>query len=189
MAASSTINIVKGAGLEPSASSTVDIVKGAGLEPSASSTINVTKGPPIPLLPLIRGLQFEAEQLRQNIFEQPLLSILSKTESINLKTIATTSLYTATGLTLIHGVVLRVTTGTAITADATVSAGVNPSTTNLFSAEELIDVRALNDIYSFWSDKSTTLIMQNADVLDLRVTIAATGSVLIAEAHVIGTPI
>jgi len=139
---------------------------------------------------ILRGPQFRPANLARNIFTQSLFSVLSTTTGINLLSAATTSLFTTTaGLTLIHGIVLRVTTGTGVSGDATVSIGINPSTTNLFSEQELINVRALNDVYSFWSDKSTTLVADLSDVIDLTVTNAGTGTTLVAEAFVVGTPI
>jgi len=86
---------------------------------------------------------------------------------------------------IIHGVLLRATTGGA-TADATVSLGINPSTINLFDTQETVEFRATNDTFGLWSDKSTTLAALPDDTIDLDVTVAATGGSLTVDAYLIG---
>jgi len=85
----------------------------------------------------------------------------------------------------INGVVLRATVGGA-TVDATISLGVNPSTTDIFDTQETVNFRALNDTFALWSDKSTTIAAVTDDVIDLNVAIAATGGSLTVDAYLIG---
>jgi len=107
---------------------------------------------------VFRGPQFRANDLTRNVFTQPLFSVLATKTGINLLSAATTTLFTTTaGVSLIQGIILIITTGTSITGDATVSIGINPSTTNLFVAQELITVRNLNDVYSFLCNRDSNL--------------------------------
>jgi len=136
---------------------------------------------------LIRGPQFRLNTIGADRFNNRLTSVLSTTSAINLTSTGLTSLFTVpTGnMALIQGVVLRSTIGST-TTDPTVSIGVNPSTTNLFDLQELVQFRVGDDVFSLWSDKSTTLVAQSGEQIDLDVTIAATGGTLTAEAYLIG---
>ena len=187
---SPVIHITRGPTQENHAGPVVEVTRGPTQENHPGPSVQVILGTSILIHNVIRGPQFRTANLTRSIFIQPLFSILSRTIGISLLSAATTNIFTATaGVTLIHGIVLRITSSTGISADASISIGINPSTTNLFSAQDLINVRNLNDVYSFWSDKSTTLIATATDAIDLTVTNAATGTTLVAEAFVIGTPL
>jgi len=153
--------------------------KGSSTFQSERGTLDLTNG-------LIRGPQFRANTIGGDRFNNRLTSVLSTTPIIDLTSTGLTSLFTvpAGNMALIQGVILRSTFGSA-TTDATISVGVGPSTTNLFDLQELVQVRTTYDIFSLWSDKSTTLVVQSGEQIDLDVTVAATGT-LIADAYLIG---
>lgn len=151
-----------------------------------STTFHSLKAAPVATLFLIRGAQFKINTIGDDRFVSRLTSVLSIT-FIDLTFTGITTIFTVpSGKTaLIHGVVLHSTIGNAAT-DATSSLGINPSTTNLFALQELVNLRNTNDVWSFWSDKSTTLIAQAGEQIDLNITIAATGGVLGASVYLIG---
>lgn len=136
---------------------------------------------------LIRGPQFRLNTIGADRFNNRLTSILSTTSTIDLTTTGGTTIFTVPSgnMALIQGVVLRTVTGPAST-DATISIGINPSTTNLFDLQELVQFRVTDDVFSLWLDKSTTLVAQSGEQIDFNVTIAATGGTLIADAYLIG---
>jgi hypothetical protein len=151
----------------------------------AGSVFSHTRGAPV-IDGLIRGPQFRYRTIGDDRFVNRLTSVISTTSAIDLTTTSVTNLYTVpvNKLLLIQGVVLRATNGSAST-DATVSVGINPSTTNIFDLQELVLFRNANDLWSLWNDKSTTLAAQASEQIDLTVDIAATGT-LDTDAYLIG---
>lgn len=157
-----------------------------GLIERSGSVYTHTRGTPVINL-FLRGAQFRVNTFGDDRFVSRLTSVLSTTSTVNLTATGTTSLFTvpASNTALIHGVVLRATLGSA-TTDATVSLGINPSTINLFDLEPLVSFRNTNDVWSLWSDKTTTLIAQGNSQIDFDVTTAATGGSLNADIYLIG---
>lgn len=172
-----------------SGSATFHIVRGeeAPVSDQGSSTFQSLRGTPDVTDGLIRGTQFRPNTIGSDRFNNRLTSVLSITSTINLSSTGITTLFTVpTGnMALLQGVALRSTASTA-TTDATISLGINPSTTNLFDLQELVQFRVADDVFSLWSDKSTTLVAQSGEQIDLDVTIAATGGALVVSAYLIG---
>jgi hypothetical protein len=172
-----------------SGSATFHLVRGE-LAPASnrgSTTFQSTRDAPIITNGLIRGPQFRLNTIGADRFNNRLTSVLSTISPVHLTDTGTTTLYTVpTGnLALIQGVIIRSILGPA-TTDATISLGINPSTTNLFDLQQLVNVRTINDIFSLWSDRSTTLVAQEGDQIDLDVTIAATGGSMNVTVYLIG---
>jgi hypothetical protein len=187
MTQSTPFRYVRDAELVPRPSTPFRYVRDAELVPRPSTPFRYLRGAPPAFDPnIIRGLQFRPRIIGDDRFVNRLTSVLSTTSAIDLTATGTTPLFTvpAGNLALIQGVILRVTSGTAST-DATISLGINPSTTDLFDEQELVQFRIVNDVFSLWSDKSTILVAQEGDQIDLDVTVAAAGT-LNPDAYLIG---
>jgi hypothetical protein len=185
-----TLHLVRGAS-EPvvdQGSATFRAIKGASISNKSSGTFQSQRGTPILIEGLIRGPQFRDATIDQDRFVVGnIANVLSTASSVDLTAMGTSVIYTvpADSLVLIQGVILRATAGT-VSTDATVSLGVNPSTTDLFDPTLLLEFRSVNDTFSLWSDKSTTVIGQAGETIDLDVTIAATGGLLTVDAYLVG---
>jgi hypothetical protein len=180
---SSTLHTLRGATLEPHSSSTLHTLRGGELSPHGSSVFQSTRGILVPEgVNLIRGPQFRFNTIGDDRFVNRLSSVLSKIV-VNLSSTGQTTLYTVPSgnIALIQGVILR--SGGTATSDPTVSVGINPSTDNIFGVQQLVNFQAANDIFSLWSDKSTTLSANGSDQIDLDVIVS---SPVFAEIYVIG---
>jgi hypothetical protein len=136
---------------------------------------------------LIRGPQFRSNTIADDRFVNRLSSVLSNI-AVDLSSTGQTTIYTVPSgnIALIQGVVFLA-RGTA-TSDPTVSVGINPSTDNIFDSQQLVNFQANNDVFSLWSDKSTTLVANGSDQIDVDVTIASLPQTpgMSAEVYVIG---
>lgn len=118
----------------------------------------------------------------------PKLNIrLATVTGIDLKTIATTVLYTVpVGLkAVILAVVLEITTGASITADAKAGVGIAAGEDDIFASETLVNTRATDNIWMF-SAKGRARTALASSVVKLGIDTGATGTTLIATAHVLG---
>lgn len=185
MTGSSTFYDTSGASIIERGSSVFFDTTGAAILERGSSTFFDTGGTQV--LNLIRGPQLRFRTVGDDRFVNRLASILSTTSAIDMTSTATIPLYTVpTGkIAVINGLVFRSTLGSA-TTNAEVSVGINPSTTNIFDAQELVEFKNTDDIWSLWSDKSTTVIAQASEQVDLDVITAATGGTLDVDAYLIG---
>lgn len=184
MGAGSTYSFLRGAAAEPGAGATYSFLRGAAFTPGPGATYSFTRED-LFVNGLIRGPQFQANTIGDDRFINRLTSVLSTT-SVDLAATGINSLLTVPSnkLALIQGIILRVTNDPA-TTDASISIGVNPSTVNIFSEQQLLQLRNTNDTWSLWSDKSTTIAADAAETIDLDVTVAATGT-LLCDVYVIG---
>lgn len=134
----------------------------------------------------IRGVQIEPRNLELDKLENPTSAALSTLSDVDLTSTGTIALYVATQKTYVLGVLIRITAANTATVDAEVSVGVNPNTSDVFSNETLIDLNAINDLYTFWDNKNTGIILNTSDQLDLSINTAAIANSLISTVYVIG---
>jgi hypothetical protein len=152
----------------------------------SGSVFTHTRGAPY-VEGLIRGPQFRRATIGDDRFVNRLTSVLVTTTAIDLTSSGTTTtLYTvpAGKIAFINGIIFRAVQESAVT-DASVSVGINPSADNLFDEQQLVNFRVVHDVWSLWSDKSTTLIAQAGEQIDVNIVTPATGS-LLADAYLIG---
>jgi len=156
----------------------------------AGAVFTHTRGTPVtPIFGSgIRGPQFAQRTIGLDRFFQTPLSALSVFDTVDLTTTGTTAVYTvpATNSAIIVGCVILITSTNTVSGDAIVSVGISPATNNLFDAETLTEVRSVNDVWAFWSDKSTTLSISSGQTLIVDVITAATATTLDARVYVIG---
>jgi len=177
--------LIRGTPVLPNPGAVQQIVRETPILPNPSSTMQLLRGTPLNDLG-IRGPQIEPFDLQLDRLANITSAVLSITASIDLTTIATTALFTATQKTYVLGVLLRVTTADTVTAVAEASVGVNPSTNNVFANEPLINIDAVDDLYTFWNNTNTGTILNTSQQLDLSVNTGATATTLVATAYVIG---
>lgn len=121
------------------------------------------------------------------VFGKQLDIRLATVAGINLKTVATTTLYTtpAGHTAVISAIILEITTGTSITVDAKAGVGIAAGEDDIFSSENLVNTRAAGDVWSF-SLKGKARTAPAASAVKLGVDTGATGTTLTATAHVFG---
>lgn len=134
----------------------------------------------------IRGPQIEPYDLTLDRLANITSASLAIIPDIDLTSVATTALFTATQKTYILGVLLRITTATTVTDVAEASIGVNPSTNNVFATESLVNLNTANALYTFWNNTNTGTILNTSDQLDLSINTGAIATALAAVAYVIG---
>jgi len=134
----------------------------------------------------IRGPQVEFYDVELDKLTTPTSNILATVESVDLGAAGTTALYTATQKTYIFGVLLRATHATNITVFAETSCGVNPATDDMFANEILVGLTQSNNIYTFWNNLNSGMVLNASDQLDLSVNVPATADILLVTAYVIG---
>jgi hypothetical protein len=152
-------------------------------EPMGSSFTHTQEAP---ITDGIRGPQIEPYDLELDRLANITSASLAIIADIDLTSIATTPLFTATQKTYVLGVLLRVTTADTVTVVAEASIGVNPSTNDMFANEQLVNFDAVDDLYTFWNNVNTGIIMNTAEQLDLSVNTGATATSLTTVAYVIG---
>lgn len=137
---------------------------------------------------VLRGSQFGTNTIALDRFSSPLMAILSVTTDLDLTTTGTTTVYTvpAGKSAIVLGCLLRIKAADTVTTDAEVSIGINPSTTDLFAAETLVAVQAVNDFWSFWKDESGGALAGSGSLIDLNVITAATATTLDSDIYLIG---
>lgn len=135
---------------------------------------------------LIRGPQVESGNLTLDRLINITSNTLSTTTGIDLTSTGTTAIFTATQKTYILGVLLQITSADTVTAVAEASIGVNPSINNIFANEPLVVFDAVGDMYTFWNNLNTGIILSSSNVLEISVNTAATAVGLIVTAYVIG---
>ena len=135
---------------------------------------------------IIRGPQTEAGNLALDRLINITSNTLSTTTGIDLTATGTTALFTATQKTYILGVLLQITSADTVTVVAEASIGVNPSIDNIFANESLVVFDAVGDMYTFWNNLNTSIILSSSNVLEISVNTAATAVELVATAYVIG---
>jgi hypothetical protein len=183
---SSTFHIVRGeeAPVPNQGSSTFHIIRGEEfpVPNQGSSTFQSERGTIDPTNGLIRGPQFRGNTIGGDRFNNRLTTVLSSI-AIDLSVTGQTTIYTvpAGKIALIQGVIFLA-RGTAA-SDPTVSVGINPSTDDIFASQQLVNFQTSNDVFSLWSDKSTTLVANASDQIDLDVTVSSS---LAAAVYVIG---
>ena len=157
-----------------------------GLENIAGGVITHTLDNPTSNL--IRGPQFKYRDIEVDRFTNNILSVITSINAFDLTAAATTGLYTvpASNTLLLSGIIIRVTSSSNVTVDAQVEIGVNPSTDNLFAVETLVQTRDFNDLWSFWADKSTNVVIPGGETIDLTVVTGAAASSLYADIFLIG---
>lgn len=136
----------------------------------------------------IRGPQFESATIGVDRFANTPLSVLSAGTTVDLTATGSTTIYTVPSnrSLLVAGCLLQITTANTVSTDATASLGISPSTDNLFNAEPLVETQGVNDVWSFWSDKTTLLMASAGESIVVDVTVAATATQLNAATHLIG---
>lgn len=168
------------------AGSVVTHTRDVGLENIAGGVVSHTLGNPA--TNLIRGPQFKYRDIEVDRFTNNILSVVTSVNAFDLITAATTGLYTvpASNTFLLSGVIIRVTSSSNVTADAEVEIGVNPATDDLFAAETITQTRDFNDLWSFWADKSTNVIISGGETIDLTVVTGAIADSILADIYLIG---
>jgi hypothetical protein len=179
-----------GIGWDSGASMLASTAIGPGWDSSAESIPALSLGPGwdalSDLMPDLgmRGPQIEPADLQLDRLSSIVSSALART-TVNLATTNVTPLYTATQKTYILGVILRITNADSVTVSAQASLGVNPSTDNLFANQTLVNLDAEDELYVFWNNLNTGVILNTTDQLDISVT-SAVAAALTATAYVIG---
>jgi hypothetical protein len=135
----------------------------------------------------LRGPQFDLQTIDLDRFSDRLLSVLAIYEGLDLTSTGSTTVYTipAGGGALISGVLLRVSENFPVTGDAEAEININ-GTTKIFPAENLVNFRGKDDIYSFWKDRSASNLAAAGATVDVNVLTAALGTTLDAQVFVIG---
>jgi hypothetical protein len=138
--------------------------------------------------PVLRGAQFSTNTIALDRFATPLAAVLNVFEDLDLTTAATTTIYTvpAGSSVIVLGGLIRIKAADTVTTDAEVSIGINPSTTDVFAAETLVDVQSQNDFWSFWKDESAGVMASEGAVVDLDVSTSATATTLNSDIYLIG---
>jgi hypothetical protein len=186
MAGSTTYWDTRGAAVVDEGSTTYFDIRGAGISSTGSTTFFDIRGSEIYDSAGIRGPQIEPYDLELDRLVNITSASLAIVDDIDLTSIATTPLFTATQKTYVLGVILRITTADTVTVVAEASIGVNPSTNDMFANEQLVNFDAVDDLYAFWNNSNTGIILNTAEQLDLSVNTGATATSLIAVAYVIG---
>lgn len=135
-----------------------------------------------------RGPQIRRKTLNIDRFAEPPTSALVIDSVIDLTATGETVIYTVpTGKTaIINGCVLLVNAAVSVTTDAAASVGVTPNTNDLFVEEVLVQIRSVGDVYSFWADKTTGVVVPAGATIQISVGTAATATTLSASAILVG---
>lgn len=171
--------------LLPNPSPVQQLLRETPLLPNPSPVQQLIHGTPIPALG-IRGPQIEPGDLALDRLINIPSNSLSITAGIDLTALGTTTIFTATQKTYLLGVLLQITTASSVTTFANVSIGINPSINNIFTDEPLVAFDAVGEIYTFWNNLNTAVILNTSDVLQVSVNTAASAVGLVANAYVIG---
>jgi hypothetical protein len=174
------IKTIPSTALGPSLDGFIDAIPGSSLGPGLDGFPDF-----IPDLG-VRGPQIEPYDLELDRLTNITSAALATVAGIDLTSIATTALFTATQKTYVLGVILRVSTADTVTGVAEASVGVNPSADDVFANEQLVNLDQVGDLYSFWGNAGTGTILNTSDQLDLSVNTGATATSLVAVAYVIG---
>lgn len=112
---------------------------------------------------------------------------VARVDSIDLKSVASTLLYTVpTGFSFyITGVAVRVTAANSISAAATAGVGKTNSTFEFFPATAMTNLHSLNQVYLFLP-AGTLAIASAGETVRFNVTVAATGTSQVASVDLIG---
>jgi len=137
---------------------------------------------------LLRGPQIKEADLTEDRLSNITSYTISTITSIDLTATGTTTVYTAPAdqTALIIGIIFQATATDTVTVVPQVSAGLNPSTDNVFAIESLVGFDAVDDLFVFWAKLNKAVVVADGGVLDLDVSVAATATNLIATARVIG---
>ena len=135
----------------------------------------------------IRGPQLAARTVGMDRFLQLPLSALTVFNTVDLTVAGTTTVYTvpSSNNAIVFGCLLRVTLSEGVTSDASVSVG-SSGTDDLFPAEALTQIRSGDDLWAFWADKTSTMLVQGGNSVTVTVTNAATATILGAQVYIIG---
>jgi hypothetical protein len=152
-------------------------------EPGA--TMQLIRG--TPFIDGIRGPQVEPNDLTLDRLTSLPNHLLTIKASIDLATPGQTNLLTAAQKLLVLGVVLRITAANTVTGPPQVSIGINPAADTLFAAENLVNLDAVGDMYTFWANLNTAMSVIPSAIVNLTVGTPATATELVATAYVIGT--
>src|ERR1035437_5777659 len=114
-------------------------------------------------------------------------SILSTVGGINLKTVATTNLYTVpTGkVAMITEVIIRITAATSFTVTSTLGVGVAAGEADIMASTALVGLTVLGGVYRF-SCEGTYVSVAAASVIKLGVDTGATATTATGEVTLIG---
>jgi hypothetical protein len=137
---------------------------------------------------LFRSGQIRDQELDEDRLSKTTSHAINSVASVDLTSATTTTIFTAPSdkTALIIGVILEVTAANTVTVPPQVSVGLNPSTTNVFAVETLINLDAVNNSYVYWANLNKAVTVANGGILDLDVAVASTATSLVATARVVG---
>jgi uncharacterized membrane protein (DUF441 family) len=137
--------------------------------------------------PLYRSGQIQQTELAEDRLANVTSRVISTIPSIDLTATGITTLYTAPAskTALIFGVILQATAADTITVAPQVSAGLNPSTDNIFAVESLVGLTTVGGTFVYWANLNKAVTVSNGGVLDLNVSVASTATALMVTARVI----
>lgn len=115
------------------------------------------------------------------------IKVLNGGETVDTFSATAQAVYTAptSNKVVITKLVLRCTAASAVTVPATAKVEINPAAGDLWDAESLIGVLAVDDTWVFDAEARGLVVPAGATV-DVTVTIAATGTSQTLQAEVIG---
>jgi len=137
---------------------------------------------------LFRGPQLDFTDINEDRLAKETTHALGAVTGIDLTTTGVTTVFTAPSgkIALIFGVLLEATDADTVTVVPQISLGLNPSTTNIFPTETLINFDTTGDLYLYWANVHKAVTVVDGGILDLDVVMAATATTLDVTARILG---
>ena len=111
--------------------------------------------------------------------------LLATVTGIDATVVAETTLYTATGTTVITGVILLCTAASGITTEATAGVGIAVGEDDIFSSEPLTGLTVVNKAFNYLFS-GTRVVAVNTDAIKLGIDTAAIGTSQVLTAYILG---